>query len=160
MVTRYIQAQVKAGADAIMIFDSWGGLLTPQGYGEYSLSPLQSIIQDVHSDHEQIPITLFTKGGGMWLEKQKAIRPDCISLDWMTDIAEARRRLGDDIALQGNLDPTALFGSADNVAQMVESICLKHDNKPGHVFNLGHGILPETPVETVHAAIETAHRFS
>lgn len=157
VIEYYIKAQIDAGADAIMMFDSWGGILSPECYQKHSLGPISAIIDNVRQQH-QAPITLFTKGGGLWLEQQANTGVDALSIDWMTDLADARQRLGPNIALQGNLDPAALFSTPENVSELTHRICQKH-NGPGHVFNLGHGVLPETPIENVHAMIEAAHQY-
>jgi len=156
VIARYLIAQIQAGVDALMIFDSWGGILSPEAYQRYSLYYIENIVTRVRAEYDT-PITLFTKGGGLWLENQAKSGVDGLSIDWMTDLAEARQRVGHNIALQGNLDPTALFGDAEQVKQLVKQICRKQQNQPGYIFNLGHGVLPETPIDNVHAMIEAVH---
>ncbi len=153
----YLAEQIKSGVDAIQIFDSWGGILTHADYLEFSLSYINRIIDALKKNPETrgIPVIIFTKGGGQWLSDQKNSGCNAIGLDWMTEINHARKQVGDNIALQGNLDPLALFSSPEKISKLAKDIISKHGNKPGHIFNLGHGILPKTPIENVAALVET-----
>jgi uroporphyrinogen decarboxylase len=161
-VTLYLNAQIEAGAQAVMIFDSWGGSLTPAAYQEFSLAYMQRIIAGLikERDGRRVPCIVFTKGGGNWLEAQAAIGADALGLDWHTDIGEARRRVGDQVALQGNLDPFTLLGSADAIRAEAIRILDAYGNHPGHVFNLGHGISQFTEPDKVNVLVETVHSHS
>ncbi|WP_319242119.1 uroporphyrinogen decarboxylase [uncultured Propionivibrio sp.] len=161
-VTAYLNAQVEAGAQALMIFDSWGGSLSHAAYREFSLAYLRQIVEGLvrEKDGERIPVIVFTKGGGLWLEDIAASGCDAVGLDWTIDIGDARRRVGDRVALQGNLDPAVLFASPEVVAN---EACKVLDSfgvgDTGHVFNLGHGISQYTPPESVTALVEAVHGY-
>jgi len=159
-VTAYLNAQIECGAQAVMIFDTWGGSLSNAAYQEFSLAYMQKIIAGLHKtwDKERIPSIVFTKGGGLWLEKIAAIGCDGVGLDWTVDIGEARRRVGDKVALQGNLDPNVLFAPPDKIAaEATRVLDAFGPGNTGHVFNLGHGISQFTPPEHVTALVETVH---
>jgi uroporphyrinogen decarboxylase len=161
-VTDYLNAQIEAGAQAVMIFDSWGGALSAHGYLEFSLAYMQRIIAGLKREHdgERVPVIMFTKGGGQWLEAQAEAGADALGLDWTTDIGLARQRVGHKVALQGNFDPTALFAQPASIAREAERILDSFGPHPGHVFNLGHGISQHTPPEHVSALVEAVHRHS
>ena len=160
-VTRYLAEQIEAGADAVMIFDTWGGLLSAHAYREFSLRPMQRAIDAVQSRYgARIPTILFTKGGGGWLEDMAATGASCVGLDWSSDIARARERVGGKVALQGNLDPLVLLTDPDTVAREARAVVEAAGPAPGHVFNLGHGIVPQTPPEHVGVLVETVHAAS
>lgn len=165
-IALYILAQIKAGAQAIQIFDTWAGALAPQDYKEFALPYTKAIIEEVrrdsslHSEGEVVPIILYINGVGGILELMKEAGPDVISLDWRIDLDKAVNRLGKDIAVQGNLDPSALFLPYDKIDNRVKDILNKAKDAPGHIFNLGHGILPETPVENVIPMVEAVHKYS
>ena len=161
-VIAYLNAQIDSGAQAVMIFDSWGGALSAHGYREFSLAYMQRIIAGLRREHdgERVPVIMFTKGGGQWLEAQAEAGADALGLDWTTDIGEARRRVGHKVALQGNFDPTALFAHPAAIAREAEHILDSFGPHPGHVFNLGHGISQHTPPEHVSALVEAVHRHS
>lgn len=161
-VTDYLNAQIAAGAQAVMLFDSWGGSLTPAAYAEFSLAYMRRIIAALTREHEgrRVPVILFTKGGGQWLEAQAESGADALGLDWHTDIGEARRRVGQRVALQGNFDPCALFGSADGIRSEVARILTAYGDHPGHVFNLGHGISQHTDPDKVGVLVESVHSLS
>ena len=161
-VTDYLNAQIEAGAQAVMIFDSWGGALSAHGYLEFSLAYMQRIIAGLKREHdgERVPVIMFTKGGGQWLEAQAEAGADALGLDWTTDIGLARQRVGHKVALQGNFDPTALFAQPAAIAREAERILDSYGPHPGHVFNLGHGISQHTPPEHVSALVEAVHRHS
>ncbi|HLA35819.1 MAG TPA: uroporphyrinogen decarboxylase [Rhodocyclaceae bacterium] len=166
-VISYLNAQIESGAQAVMIFDSWGGVLSHAAYREFSLAYMQRIVAGLTRNHdgERIPNIVFTKGGGQWLEAIADTGCDAIGLDWTTDIGAARRRVGDRVALQGNFDPMALFGDADKVATEARRILdcaasgAAHAHT-GHVFNLGHGISQFTPPEHVTVLVDTVHEYS
>lgn len=164
-VTSYLNAQIESGAQAVMIFDTWGGALSQRAYREFSLAYLQRIVAGlIHErDGELVPSIVFTKGGGQWLEEIAAIGCDAVGLDWTSSLAESRRRVGDRVALQGNLDPITLFASPEAIAQETRRVLDDfHAAGPGggHVFNLGHGISQFTPPQNVSVLVDTVHEYS
>ena len=161
-VTAYLNAQIESGAQAVMIFDTWGGVLSTQNYNDFSLNYMQQIINGLKRSHEghQIPVTIFTKGGAGWLEQMAATGADCVGLDWTIDINDARARIGDKVALQGNMDPCVLYSTPERVEQEVADILSKFGNGSGHVFNLGHGIHPTIAPENVKAYVDAVHKHS
>jgi uroporphyrinogen decarboxylase len=161
-VTAYLNAQIEAGAQAVMVFDTWGGNLSHAAYREFSLAYLQRIIAGLKREHAgaRIPAVVFTKGCGNWLEDIAAIGCDAVGLDWSVDIAQARARIGDRVALQGNLDPAVLFASADVVQRETEKILASYGQGSGHVFNLGHGISQFTPPDAVKILVDSVHQAS
>ncbi|MRD73519.1 uroporphyrinogen decarboxylase [Rhodocyclus tenuis] len=162
-VTAYLNAQIESGAQAVMIFDSWGGGLSAAAYQEFSLQYMQRIVDGLikEKDGQRIPSIVFTKGGGLWLESIAAIGCDAVGLDWTIDIGEARRRVGAKVALQGNLDPNVLFASPDKIAAEAKKVLDSYGpSNTGHVFNLGHGISQFTPPEHVTALVKTVHEYS
>ena len=161
-VTAYLNAQIAAGAQAVMLFDTWGGTLTPRTYREFSLDPMARIARglDRGTGDSRIPLILFTKGGGQWLEAMAEAGADALGLDWTTSLSEARARVGDRVALQGNLDPAALYASPDRIRQLVSEVLSDYGSGTGHVFNLGHGIHPQIPPEHAAVMIEAVHELS
>ncbi len=161
-VTAYLNAQIEAGAQAVMIFDTWGGALSHRAYREFSLAYMQRIVAGLTREREgaRIPSIVFTKGGGQWLEEIASIGCDAVGLDWTTDIGAARLRVGDKVALQGNLDPVALFAQPEKIAQEARAILDAFGPGSGHVFNLGHGISQFTPPEHVAALVNAVHEHS
>ncbi|MEL6722519.1 MAG: uroporphyrinogen decarboxylase [Pseudomonadota bacterium] len=161
-VILYLNAQIKAGAQAVMIFDTWGGVLTQKDYDIFSLSYMQKIIDklDTKTSEGQIPVILFTKGGGQWLEAMAGTGCDALGLDWTVNINDARRRVGHQVALQGNLDPCTLYASPDVIERSVREILTAYGSGNGHIFNLGHGIHPDIPPEHVKAMIDAVHEYS
>ncbi len=161
-VTEYLNAQVAAGAQALMVFDTWGGTLSPRDYKTFSLAYMQRIVDGLtrEADGRRVPVILFTKGGGQWLELMADTGCDALGLDWTTDIGEARARVGDRVALQGNLDPCTLYASPQAIRRSVAEILASFGNGSGHVFNLGHGIHPTIPPEHAAAMIEAVHELS
>ena len=161
-VTAYLDAQVAAGADVLMLFDTWGGLLSKAGYERFSLGPMRAILRALAPgrDGRPVPTIVFTKGGGGWLDDIAACGASAMGLDWTVDIADARRRFGGRIALQGNLDPLVLTTDPATVAREVAVIVRAAGPAPGYVFNLGHGIVPSTAPENVAALVETVHATS
>jgi len=158
----YLNAQIEAGVQAVMIFDTWGGSLSHAAYREFSLSYMARVIAELKKEHadERIPNIVFTKGGSPWLESIAAIGCDCIGLDWTASLHDARRRTGNRVALQGNLDPMALFSSPAAIKQEVARVLADYGQGHGHVFNLGHGISQFTPPESVAALVEAVHGLS
>ena len=161
-VIAYLNAQIEAGAQAVMVFDTWGGALSDAAYREFSLEYLRRVIAGLHRswDGQTIPSIVFTKGGGLWLEDIAAIGCNAVGLDWSIDIGTARRRIGDQVALQGNLDPNVLFSPPATIAAQVGHVLRQFGNGPGHVFNLGHGVSQFTPPEHVGALVEAVHSLS
>lgn len=161
-VTAYLNAQIASGAQAVMIFDTWGGALSHSAYREFSLRYMQQIVAGLTrmQDNERIPVIVFTKGGGLWLEAIADIGCDAVGLDWTVDIGEARRRVGDKVALQGNLDPSILFASPEVIIQEVEKILASYGSGSGHVFNLGHGISQFTSPQHAGALVDAVHTLS
>jgi uroporphyrinogen decarboxylase len=161
-VVAYLNAQVAAGAQALMIFDTWGGSLSPQMYREFSLRYMSDIVARLTREHEgrKVPVILFTKGGGQWLSDMADSGCDGLGLDWTTDIALARQQVGDRVALQGNMDPTTLNASPEIIRQEAGKILQAYGNGSGHIFNLGHGITPEINPEHVAALVEAVHDMS
>ena len=161
-VTLYLNAQIAAGAQAVMVFDTWGGTLSPQDYRDFSLAYMQRIVTGLTREAEgrRVPVILFTKGGGQWLEWMADTGCDALGLDWTTDIGEARARVGDRVALQGNLDPCTLYASPDAIRRAVGQVLASYGAGPGHVFNLGHGIHPTIPPEHAAAMVEAVHELS
>ncbi len=149
----YLNAQIKAGAQAVQIFDSWGGALSYTCYHQYSLAPMQKIIDGLLKEHEgrPVPVILFTKGGGQWLSSMASTGAAALGLDWTTDIAKARALVGDKVALQGNMDPAILYTDAKRIRQEVATILAAYGNGSGHIFNLGHGVTPQAAPENVAA---------
>ncbi len=161
-VTAYLNAQIESGAQAVMLFDSWGGGLSAAAYQEFSLPYMQRIIAGLikERDGERVPSIVFTKGGGLWLESIADIGCDAVGLDWTIDLGEARRRVGDQVALQGNLDPNVLFATPDKIAAEVKKVLDSYGpGDTGHVFNLGHGISQFTPPEHVTTLVNTVHEY-
>jgi len=156
----YLIAQVEAGVNSLMIFDTWGGLLTPELYRTFSLAHMKRIVSGLKQQYPQIPVTLFTKGGGQWLEDIAASGCDGVGLDWTTDIAAAKAQVGNKVALQGNLHPLVLLSDPQSIEQSCRNIVEKMSGHRGHIFNLGHGITPDVPPEHVTVLIESVARFS
>jgi len=161
-VTVYLNAQIAAGAQAVMIFDSWGGALSHNAYREFSLNYMEKIVAGLTRENEGrvVPRIVFTKGGALWLESQAAIGTDALGLDWTVDIGEARSRVGNQVALQGNLDPAILLSTPQAIEREVGSILASYGHGHGHVFNLGHGITQFTPPENAGAMIAAVHAMS
>ncbi|MCW3481608.1 uroporphyrinogen decarboxylase [Neisseriaceae bacterium JH1-16] len=161
-VIEYLNAQIAAGAQAVQIFDTWGGALTQPAYREFSLAYMQQIVAGLtrQADGRKVPVIVFTKGGGQWLEDIAAIGADAVGLDWTTDIGQARARVGDQVALQGNFDPNALFGSPESIECEAARILAAYGQGSGHVFNLGHGISQFADPAHAGALVEAVHRLS
>lgn len=161
-VTLYLNAQIAAGANAVMLFDTWGGVLTSHAYQHFSLHYMQQIMAGLtrQVNGQTIPVILFTKGGQQWLEIIAASGCDALGVDWTIDISQAKQRVGNRVALQGNLDPAVLHATPDYIRQEVKSILASYGHNPGHVFNLGHGITPDVPPEHVKVLVDAVHEFS
>jgi len=159
-VTSYLLAQVKAGAQALMVFDTWGGALAPEAFARCSLAPMAQIVKELKAHAPQVPVILFTKGGGARLEALAQTGCDALGVDWTVELSDARARVGRQVALQGNLDPCILFARPERIREEVVRVLKSYGAGPGHVFNLGHGILPETPPEHAAAMIAAVHEAS
>ncbi len=161
-ITAYLNAQIESGAQAVMIFDSWGGALSHSAYREFSLAYIEKIVSGLHKEYDgvKIPSIVFTKGGGLWIEQMAAIGCDALGLDWTIDIGRARKLVGDKVALQGNLDPLVLFGTPERIVTEAEKVLESYGHGSGHVFNLGHGISQYTDPENARILIETVHSSS
>ena len=159
-VSAYLSAQVHAGANVLMIFDTWGGLLSTPDYARFSLSYMQAIVNTLKQQHPLVPIILFTKGGGQWLEQMAASGCDALGLDWTCDLGQARDLVGAKVALQGNLEPAILLSDEKTIRQHVKRVLSSYGEGAGHIFNLGHGITPDVPLEHVRIMVEAVHEFS
>ena len=161
-VVAYLNAQIEAGAQAVMIFDTWGGSLSEAAFREFSLAYIQRICAELRQtyDGQRVPRVVFTKGGGQWLEALADCGADALGVDWTTDLGVARRRVGDRVALQGNLDPAILLTTPDVVEREASRVLASFGNGNGHVFNLGHGVSQFTPPENVAALVDAVHVLS
>ena len=161
-VIQYLNAQIAAGAQAVMIFDSWGGALSHNAYKEFSLNYMQKIVNGLTREHDgrTIPRIVFTKGGALWLEAQAEIGADALGLDWTVDIGSARQRVGNKVALQGNLDPAILLSTPEAIEKEVANILASYGQGSGHVFNLGHGITQWTPPENAACMLNAVRALS
>lgn len=163
-VAAYLNAQIEAGAQAVMIFDTWGGILADGAYQEFSLASMREVVRNLKREHQgqTIPSIVFTKGGGLWLEQIADIGTDAVGLDWTVNLGQARARIGQRVALQGNLDPMVLFANPAQIRSEVTKALYTYGapDKGGHVFNLGHGISQFTPPESVSILVDTVHEVS
>ena len=157
MLIAYLKAQIAAGAQAIQVFDTWGGIPSPSDYEKYVLPYTSRLIAGLGTD---VPVIHFVKGAGTMLESVRKAGGDVLGLDWHVNLGAARDILGPDIAVQGNLDPTVLFGPKSLIEAEVKRILDENGNRPGHIFNLGHGILPTVPPENAIHMVECVHRLS
>ena len=156
-VRAYVREQVAAGADVVMLFDTWGGMLTAAAFERWSLASMRHVLDTVPRG---VPTILFSRGAGDRLQRLAATGAVCIGLDWSMDLDAARRAVGDRVALQGNLDPAALLTDAASVERAVRAVLAAAGGAPGHVFNLGHGILPSTPPDHVAVLVDTVNRLT
>ena len=161
-VILYLNAQIAAGAQSVMVFDTWGGVLSPRDYKEFSLQYMEKIVAGLTRENEgrKVPVTLFTKNGGMWLEHIAATGCDAVGLDWTIDIADAKKRVGDKVALQGNMDPSMLYAQPERIEKEVKTILDGFGEGSGHVFNLGHGIHLDVPPEHAKVFVDAVHKYS
>jgi uroporphyrinogen decarboxylase len=160
--TAYLNAQIEAGAQAVMLFDTWGGALSTPAYQEFSLGYLEKIVAGLTREREgrRVPSILFTKGGGAWLERMAKSGADALGVDWMTELSAARRMTFDRVALQGNLDPAILFSPPDVIRTEVARALESYGHAPGHVFNLGHGVQPGVNPDHVAAMVAAVAELS
>lgn len=161
-VIAYLNAQVEAGAQALMVFDTWGGVLSPANYREFSLAYMAKIVDGLvrEADGRRVPVVLFTKNGGAWLSEMAGTGCDGLGVDWTTDLRDARERVGDRVALQGNLDPSTLYGSPESIREAVKVVLDSYGEGPGHVFNLGHGIHQHVVPEHLGVMVEAVRELS
>lgn len=159
-VSSYLIEQIKAGVNVVMVFDTWGGILTPNNYQDLSLSYMKIIVDKVKAFSPDVPIILFTKGGGQWLEHMANTGCDALGVDWTCDLSLARQRVGAKVALQGNLDPSVLLGSPEVIKQEVATVLSAFGQGSGHIFNLGHGITPDVSPEHVKVMIDALKELS
>jgi uroporphyrinogen decarboxylase len=161
-VIDYLNAQIKAGAQAVQIFDTWGGNLSDVAYKEFSLSYMQKIVKGLIKEHDgrKVPVILFTKGGGLWLPEMASIGADALGIDWTMDIGRARALVGDKVAIQGNMDPSVLYSSPKQIRAEVERILKSYGPGEGHIFNLGHGIHQFVNPEHAGVFVDAVHEFS
>jgi uroporphyrinogen decarboxylase len=161
-IIEYLNAQIEHGAQSVMIFDTWGGVLTTRDYKEFSLRYMQKIVDGLKRENEgrKVPVVMFSKGGCQWLEAQAETGVDALGLDWTLDIGLARNRVGDKVALQGNMDPSVLYASPERIKEEVAFILESYGQGSGHVFNLGHGIHQFVDPEHAKAFVEAVHELS
>lgn len=161
-VAAYLNAQIEAGAQAAMIFDSWGGALADDIFQQFSLHYIREVVRGLKREHEgaRVPVITFTKGGGQWLEEIADAGVDAVGVDWTVDLARAKSRVGARVALQGNLDPAVLFAPAETVRAQARAVLERFGAGPGHIFNLGHGISQFTPPESVAELVDEVHTAS
>ncbi len=161
-VADYLNTQIEHGAQAVQIFDTWGGTLSPAAFEEFSLAYMRRIVGSLKREHQdrRVPVVLFTKGGGLWLEQMADAGADALGLDWTCDIGSARNRVGSRVALQGNLDPAALYGSPESIRAETARILESYGKGSGHVFNLGHGISQFADPEHAKVLVDAVHELS
>lgn len=161
-VISYLNAQIAAGAQAVMIFDTWGGVLTPRDYQEFSLRYMQQIVAGLIRENEgrTVPVILFSKGGSCWLEDMAATGCDALGVDWTINMADARARVGHQVALQGNMDPCILYAQPERIKEEVKTVLASFGAGEGHVFNLGHGIHQHINPDHVKVFIDAVHEYS
>lgn len=161
-VILYLNAQIKAGAQAVMVFDTWGGVLAHREYIDFSLQYMHKIVDGLirQQDGRKVPVTLFTKGGGLWLEAIADTGCDAIGLDWTVNLSDAKARVGHKVALQGNMDPSVLYATPERITQEVKQILADFGQGSGHVFNLGHGIHQDVPEISPKVLVDAIHEYS
>jgi uroporphyrinogen decarboxylase len=161
-VIAYLNAQIEAGAQAVMIFDTWGGALADGAYQRFSLDYIRKVVAGLKREHDgaRVPVITFTKGGGLWLDEIASIGVDAVGLDWTVNLGAARAKVGDRVALQGNIDPSVLFAPPAAIRSEARAVLDSFGNFPGHVFNLGHGISQFTPPEHVSELVDEVRTHS
>jgi uroporphyrinogen decarboxylase len=161
-VSNYLLAQIAAGVQAVMIFDTWGGILSTDAFAEFSLRYLKEIITNLQKDPAEqiVPSILFTKGGANWLEMLASTGANALGIDWTINIDAAHARVGGQVALQGNMDPTVLYATPERIQTEVATILQRYGKNNGHIFNLGHGILPDISPDNVAVLIDAVHELS
>ena len=161
-VAYYLGRQIRAGAQAVQIFDSWGGALSAQAYQRFSLKPMRKVMSLLQEEfgEELVPTIAFTKGGGLWLQNMRNLDTTALGVDWTIELSAARRIVGDKCALQGNLDPAILLTNPDTIRTEVAKVLASYGHGSGHVFNLGHGITPEVPPDNAKSFFDAVHELS
>ena len=159
-VLNYLDQQILSGADSIMIFDTWGGVLSKQNYFDFSLDYMQKIVRRLKAKHPNTPITLFSKNGGKHLSEIANTGCDCIGIDWTLELADAQQQIGDKVAIQGNLDPAVMHCSPEIVKREAQKVLSQFKGNTGHIFNLGHGITPDVNPENMTVLVDCVHKFS
>jgi uroporphyrinogen decarboxylase len=161
-ITDYLNAQILAGCDCVMLFDTWGGILSPSDYIHFSLNYMHDIVKKLIRTHQgkPVPVIIFSKNGGQHLVEIAASGCDAIGVDWMADLKKARQQVGDKVALQGNLDPAVLYADANVIQEEVEKVLQQFGMGSGHIFNLGHGIYPDVDPERVAIMIDAVQSLS
>jgi len=161
-VIDYLNAQIASGAQAVQIFDTWGGVLSHSAYREFSLAYMEKIVKGLTREAEgrQVPVILFTKGGGQWLQSMADTGCHCLGIDWTVDIGTARKQVGDRVALQGNMDPSVLRGTDASIEAEVGAILRSYGSGSGHIFNLGHGITPDIDPKKVKILVDAVRENS
>ncbi|MCH9646307.1 MAG: uroporphyrinogen decarboxylase [Proteobacteria bacterium] len=159
-VIAYLDQQVQSGADSLMVFDTWGGVLSRQNYLDFSLSYMQKIVSGVKAKHPHTPITLFSKNGGKHLSEISATGCDGVGIDWTVELGEVERQIGDKVAIQGNLDPAVMYATPEIIRAEVKKVLDQFQGDTGHIFNLGHGITPDVDPENMKVLVDSVHEFS
>ena len=161
-IIEYLIAQISAGVDVVMIFDSWGGALTGPTYKEFSLKYMQKIVEGIKQSgkNTNVPIILFTKGGGLWIEDTADSGCDAIGVDWGIEIGEVRKKVGDRVSIQGNLDTAVLYSNPEKIRSEVARVLKSYGHGDGHIFNLGHGIHPQVNPDHVAILVDAVHELS
>jgi uroporphyrinogen decarboxylase len=159
-VVAYLDQQVQSGADSLMVFDTWGGVLSKQNYLDFSLSYMQKIVNGVKAKHPNTPITLFSKNGGKHLGEIAATGCDGVGIDWTVELGDVERQIGDKVAIQGNLDPAVMYATPEIIRAEVKKVLDQFQGDTGHIFNLGHGITPDVNPENMKVLVDAVHEFS
>ena len=159
-VIAYLDQQVQSGADSLMVFDTWGGVLSRQNYLDFSLSYMQKIVNGVKAKHPHTPITLFSKNGGKHLSEISATGCDGVGIDWTVELGDVERQIGDKVAIQGNLDPAVMYATPEIIRAEVKKVLDQFQGDTGHIFNLGHGITPDVDPENMKVLVDSVHEFS
>ena len=158
-VINYLNQQILSGADSLMIFDTWGGVLGKQNYFDFSLDYMQKIVKKLKELHPNTPITLFSKNGGKHLTEIANTGCDGVGIDWTVELADVQKQIGKKVAIQGNLDPAVMYGTPEIVEREVQKVLRQFEGDTGHIFNLGHGITPDVNPENMTALVEAVHNF-
>ncbi|MBT5164722.1 MAG: uroporphyrinogen decarboxylase [Candidatus Thioglobus sp.] len=159
-VIAYLDQQVQSGADSLMVFDTWGGVLSKQNYLDFSLNYMQKIVNGVKAKHPNTPITLFSKNGGKHLGEIAATGCDGVGIDWTVELGDVERQIGDKVAIQGNLDPAVMYATPEIIRTEVKKVLDQFQGDTGHIFNLGHGITPDVNPENMKVLVDAVHEFS
>ena len=159
-VIAYLNQQVISGADSLMVFDTWGGVLSKANYLDFSLNYMQKIVTGIKAKHPNTPVTLFSKNGGKHLNEIANTGCDGVGIDWTVELGEVEAQIGDRVAIQGNLDPAVMYATPEVVRQEVKKVLDQFKGDTGHIFNLGHGITPDVDPENMKVLVDSVHEFS